>query len=131
MTEKEMLTLISDWAFYADAKAPEKQVALFAENFENVTILPDGERQSFNEAQTLLAGIKTALSAYQKTFHFNGQTKCDLEKRHATSYCIAHHFRADGTVLVMYIRYEDDFIREKGVVKFSRRELHIEQMEER
>ena len=35
MTEKEMLTLISDWAFYADAKAPEKQMALFAENFEH------------------------------------------------------------------------------------------------
>ena len=125
----QMQQLINDWAFYADAKQHEKQVELFAENFENLVIMPDGTRQVLNSKLELLDGIKTALSSFKKTFHFNGQVKFD--GTHATSYCVAHHVKPDGSLLVMYIRYEDDFVVEQDNVKFGRRELNIEIIEER
>ncbi|QDK70098.1 nuclear transport factor 2 family protein [Lactococcus protaetiae] len=129
MNEIKMKQLIDDWAFYADSKQHEKQVALFTDSFENVTIMPDGTRQIFDSKAELLDGIKSALSNFTKTFHFNGQVK--FGDNHATSYCIAHHLKPDGSLLVMYICYEDDFVEENGVVKFSRRELNIEIIEER
>ncbi|MFC4652269.1 nuclear transport factor 2 family protein [Lactococcus nasutitermitis] len=129
MDKEEIKSLINRWAFYADARKAEAQVALFADIFENSTIMPDGSKQTFTDKAELCAGIKSALGAFQKTFHMNGQT--EITENHATSYCIAHHFRADGTVLVMYIRYEDDFVLENNEVKFSQRVLHIEQVEER
>ena len=129
MNESNMKQLIDDWAFYADSKQHEKQVALFADSFENLVIMPDGTRQRFDSKAELLDGIRSALSNFQKTFHFNGQVKFD--GLHATSYCIAHHVKPDGGLLIMYIRYEDDFALEKGALKFSRRELNVEIVEKR
>lgn len=129
MNQEAQLSLINKWAIFADSKQHEKQVDLFADDMENVVFMPDGTTQTLSNKAELLDGITTALSAFQKTFHMNGQTEFD--GNHATSYCIAHHVKSDGKLLVMYIRYEDDFVEVDGSVKFAKRELHIEIIEDR
>ncbi|MDR0199999.1 MAG: nuclear transport factor 2 family protein [Streptococcaceae bacterium] len=129
MNKDEALSLINRWALLADQKDAAGQVALFAPDFENSTLMPDGTTTTFTSAADLQAGITEALSAFPKTFHMNGQT--EILGNHATSYCIAHHFKSDGGVLVMYIRYEDDFVEVADELKFAKRVLYIEQIEER
>jgi hypothetical protein len=126
---EEIKDLVARWAFYADSKEAHKQVELFADDFENITIMPDGETANFTDKDSLEEGIRQALSAFPQTFHMNGQILIDGLT--ATSYCIAHHFRADGTILVMYIRYEDDFVETGEGLKFKKRVLHILRTEER
>lgn len=64
-------------------------------------------------------GIIEYLTRYARTFHFIGNTRYDIggEHAHGEVYCMAHHLSADesgGEDYVMYIRYQDKYIRHPG-----------------
>jgi ketosteroid isomerase-like protein len=64
-----------------------------------------------------LAKIPTLIKAYDKTFHFLGQSRYEIHGDEATGevYCMAHHLSPDrhgGTNFVMYMRYQDTYRRD-------------------
>jgi ketosteroid isomerase-like protein len=74
-----------------------------------------------------LAKIPTLIKQYDKTFHFLGQSRYEINGDEATGevYCMAHHLSPDrhgGTNFVMYMRYFDTYRRdETGTWKIATR----------
>ncbi|TMK54511.1 MAG: nuclear transport factor 2 family protein [Actinobacteria bacterium] len=71
---------------------------------------PARERQGHEE----LARIPDVVAAYDRTFHFLGNSRYDVVGDTATGevYCMAHHLmRSDNSNRIMYIRYRDDYRR--------------------
>jgi hypothetical protein len=65
------------------------------------------------------------------TAALNGQSSITLDGDRATRerYCLAHHLlvtEEGRTLLVLYIRYEDTFIRRDGAWRFAERKLLID-----
>lgn len=75
------------------------------------------------------------LRNYQRTFHFVGQqsiTELGADSARGETYCIANHFHNKNGVdhnYVMYIRYQDRFVREGGVWKIAERQLIVDRTE--
>jgi hypothetical protein len=61
-------------------------------------------------------GIMDYLARYARSYHFIGNTRYDTDGEQARGevYCVAHHLSAGangGEDYVMYIRYQDSYIR--------------------
>lgn len=75
------------------------------------------------------------LRRYESTFHFIGQQlilELTAEQARGETYCVAHHFhRKDGKdhAFLMYIRYQDLFLRSDGRWKFAERRLIVDRTE--
>jgi hypothetical protein len=84
-----------------------------------------------------LAGVPDALRVYTKTFHAIYNTLARVEGDRATGvvYCAAHHLSplSDGKYddLVMYLIYNDDYVRSGDTWLFQRRQVDIEFTENR
>ena len=68
---------------------------------------------------TELAAITELIARYDKTFHFVGNARYEIDGDRATGevYCLAHHLtpnRHGGTDYVMLIRYQDTYSRRDG-----------------
>src|SRR5262245_24948124 len=66
-----------------------------------------------------LGDVTELIAQYEKTFHFLGNTRYELDGDRATGevYCLAHHLnpnRHGGTDWVMLIRYQDTYSRRDG-----------------
>ena len=76
-----------------------------------------------------LGDITTVIDrAYDKTFHFVGTTRYEVDGDRATGevYCLAHHLTANrhgGTDYVMMIRYQDTYSRRDGRWAIEERRL--------
>jgi hypothetical protein len=86
-----------DPGLFLSALHPEAHLSVSATGFE-----ADGHEQ--------LAGIVGRMTAYDKTFHFIGNTRYDLGGDSPTGevYCLAHHLTG-GQNQVMVIRYQDTY----------------------
>jgi hypothetical protein len=124
--------LIDAYAHHADFREPEAQFALYAEGGR--TLVYTGAAQGA-PAQTLttreehLEGFR-ALSRYEATTHFNGQSTIAITQDRATgeTYCLAHHLlegETGRTLTIMSIRYEDTFTRTAEGWRFAERKLFI------
>ncbi|MEK3913026.1 nuclear transport factor 2 family protein [Paenibacillus sp. FSL H7-0331] len=124
--------LIDAYAYCADTRDAEGQMALFTED----TLF----RVFMNERQTEpsqivysrkeLAPIFDSLTTYVSTMHFNGQSKIILSGDTAigATYCFAHHLTIDGDdkkLMVAAIRYNDDFIKINNTWFFKKRDLKV------
>ena len=74
-----------------------------------------GTRRGHDE----LGEITVMIAGYDKTYHFVGNTRYEIDQDHATGevYGIAHHLTPDrhgGTSFVMLIRYLDTYSRRDG-----------------
>jgi hypothetical protein len=125
--------LIDAYAHFADRRLPDEQAALYAD--DGRTLVYDDPTAS-EPAQVLTGRAEHAegfgvLSQYAATMHFNGQSSIALSGDRATgeTYTLAHHLLGAGegrTLLVMFIRYEDSFIKRDGTWRFAERKLHID-----
>lgn len=63
-----------------------------------------------------LGGVTTRIARFDRTFHFVGAGRYDVEGDAASGevYCTAHHLTSgdDATDLVMFIRYVDEYRRD-------------------
>ena len=95
------------------------------------------DRGSAEAPEVLLSGRAEhaegfgVLSQYAATMHFNGQSVITLDGDRATgeTYTLAHHLlvaEEGRTLLVMFIRYEDTFIKRDGAWRFAERKLRID-----
>jgi uncharacterized protein (TIGR02246 family) len=123
--------LVDAYAHRADVRDPQGQAALFTED----------ARVTVDDGQTLhgraeLAAAFAGMSTYDKTTHFNGQSTVTIDGDRAAgeTYCLAHHlWTEDGqrTLMVMAIRYHDNFARHDGEWLFAERRLIIDWVDRR
>ena len=82
------------------------------------------------------AAALEGLRRYSGTFHHLGQRRVDLDGDEATGevYCQAHHFaETDGRRedRVVFIRYQDAYVRRLEGWRFASRRLEVDWVEER
>ena len=131
--------LAAEYARCVDRGDPEGVAACFT---------PDGVLRAVNLAEggkvmgerVGRGQIARAISSmdYDATFHFVGQQQVQIEGDTATgeTYCIAHHLSIgnDGTPAtdhIMFIRYQNHFVRLDEGWRFAVRELSIDWTETR
>jgi SnoaL-like domain len=125
--------LIDAYAHFADRRQPDEQAALYAADGRTLVYT---DPTALEPAQVLTGRAEHAegfrsLSQYAATMHFNGQSTIMLDGERATgeTYTLAHHLlEADAgrTLLVMFIRYRDSFIKHDGTWRFAERKLLID-----
>jgi ketosteroid isomerase-like protein len=90
------------------------------------------DRPSEIRGHDRLARIPEVIARYARTFHLLGQSSYrDLgDEAEGEVYCIAHHLDLSGeaaTDLIMFIRYQDRYARDKdGTWRIRRREVLVD-----
>jgi|SRR5450755_1014981 hypothetical protein len=134
-----ILDLINNYSRYADRREPQKQADLFT---EYATIEIYHSEPGNSKPDTILRGRSQfitgfeTLKKYDVTMHFNGQSIIEIKGKYATgeTYCLAHHLWVeDGKrmLMVMGIRYYDQFIRINNQWFFAKRELIFDWVDQR
>lgn len=125
--------LIDAYAHFADRRQPDEQAALYADDGRTLVYTDPAA----SEPTQVLTGHDEhiegfgILSQYAATMHLNGQSSITLDGEKATgeTYTIAHHLldnEKGRTLLDLYIRYEDSFIKRDGTWRFAERKLLID-----
>ncbi|MDB5150156.1 MAG: nuclear transport factor 2 family protein [Mucilaginibacter sp.] len=128
--------LIDQYAFCADTRDAEGQMALFIED-TNFIVFMDAKASVPTQVISKRADLFPVfdnLNTYRATMHFNGQNKIQLNGDTATgiTYCIAHHQNIKQGIqklMVAYIRYEDKFVKQNEKWLFAERKLLVDWIE--
>lgn len=125
-------SLIDEYAFCADTRDAEGQMALFTEDtlFRVFMDERQAEPSQVVNSREGLAPVFDNLNTYVATMHFNGQSKIILSGDTASgaTYCFAHHLTIDGEkkkLMVAAIRYNDEFIKINNKWFFNKRDLKV------
>lgn len=130
--------LIDNYAYCADTRNAQGQMALFTENTQFLVYYdPKSETPSqvvSNRAD--LFPIFDNLNSYIATMHFNGQNTVKLDGNNARgiAYCMAHHLTLEEgkqKLMVAAIRYEDKYIKQEDRWLFAERKLLVDWIENR
>jgi uncharacterized protein (TIGR02246 family) len=132
--------LVETYATTADRRQAEATAALFTPQGRLARYDGDpsqghllGERNGRDE----LARAFAHLARYAVTTHFLGQQRVELDGDRATgeTYCLAHHVTVDDdggrTMMLMSIRYLDDYVRTEEGWRFAQRLLAVDWTEQR
>jgi len=131
--------LSAQYARCVDRGDPEGVAACFApDGVLRIVNLAEGKRVvAVREGRDEIVRAISQMS-YDATFHFVGQQQVEIDGDTATgeTYCIAHHLTIpdDGspaTDHVMFIRYQNQFVRLEEGWRLAVRELHIDWTETR
>ncbi len=146
--ELALRSLSASYAAAVDFQDGDRFASLFVEHGELVVPnYPEDFRPVITRAgHDELRRIPEALRHYRRTFHqmSNHEFVIEADTASGSVRCVAHHVMAaeagspvtgtvasEGTVVVWYIRYGDDYRRVGDDWKFTRRTLHLEWVEER
>lgn len=133
---EQIRSLAIRYAEAVDRRRFEAAAELF---IDSGTLEPPGAlRTGRGEIAAALEGLRR----YTGTFHHLGQHRVDLDgdsstgNNHATgeAYCQAHHFgESDGQRhdRVLFIRYQDSYVRTRDGWRFASRQLEVDWVEER
>jgi hypothetical protein len=125
--------LIDAYAHFADRREPDEQAALYDDDGRTLVYTDP----SASEPAQVLTGRAEhvegfgVLSQYAATMHFNGQSSITLDGDQAKgeTYTLAHHLLETDegrTLLVLFSRYQDSFIKRDGNWRFAERKLLID-----
>jgi hypothetical protein len=124
--------LIDQYAFCADTRNAEGQMAIFTEdtNFEVFMDEKVAVPTQVIKGRKNLRPVFDDLNQYLSTMHFNGQSMVKIEGESAagTTYCRAYHMKVqDGVqrLMIATIRYFDKMVKQEGVWLFSERKLKV------
>ncbi|BBI35562.1 nuclear transport factor 2 family protein [Cohnella abietis] len=124
--------LVDAYAFCADTRDAEGQMALFTEDTLFRVFMDESQEEPTQVVNNRndLAPIFENLNTYNSTMHFNGQSKVTLSGDTAvgTTYCFAHHLTIDGDaqkLMVASIRYYDKFVKIDNKWYFKERDLKV------
>jgi len=130
--------LIDAYAYCVDTRVAQEQMALFTED-TNFVIFMDAKAseptQIINKRADLFP-VFDNLNTYSATMPFNGQNTVQLNGDTSTgiTYYIAHHQTIEEGVqklMIAYIRYEDNFVKQNGNWRFAERKLLVDWIENR
>ncbi len=140
MSDREALAdLAAEYARCVDRGDPEGVAACFAPDgvLRIVNLAKGGKVMAERSGRDEIVRAISRMS-YDATFHFVGQQQVDIDGDTATgeTYCIAHHLTIpdDGspaTDYIMFIRYQNQFVRLDEGWRFAVRELNIDWTETR
>jgi SnoaL-like domain len=130
--------LIDAYAFCADRRDAEGQMALFTEDTEFLVFM-DSRNPVPTQAlhgRAALGPVFDNLNTYIATMHFNGQNTVTLDGDRATgvNYCLAHHVKVEDSgrsLMIAAIRYLDTFVKLNGEWFFEQRKLMVDWTETR
>jgi hypothetical protein len=131
--------LIDAYAHCADRRDAKGQMALFTGDTSFLVFMDATAAAPTQElhGRESLAPVFDDLNQYVATMHFNGQSTILLDGDRATgeSYCLAHHLKVgqDGqrTMMIAFIRYLDELVRQDGQWLFAERRLMVNWTETR
>ncbi|HEX4217257.1 MAG TPA: nuclear transport factor 2 family protein [Acidimicrobiales bacterium] len=141
--ERELAALCVAYAVAVDTRDGDRLAELFVEDGELVVpkVPVDLRPVLVRQGSEALRQIPDGLRRFTKTFHEVLNREFTIEGGAATGvvYCVAHHVTAaeagpqarGGTDAVWYIRYLDHYQRTTSGWRITRRELHLEWVEER
>jgi hypothetical protein len=114
--------LVDAYAYCADRRDAAGQMALFTEDtdFQVYMDVSSPAPSQRIQGRAALAPVFDALNVYEATTHFNGQSTTVLDGEHAAgvAYCMAHHFKVDGSersLMIAAIRYLDTYVKHDGI----------------
>jgi hypothetical protein len=124
--------LIDQYAYYADTRNCEGQMAIFTED-TNFEVYMDEKLTTpvqIVKGRKNLRPIFDDLNHYLTTMHFNGQNMVKLNGNRATgiTYCRAYHLKVEaGTqkLMIAGIRYFDTMIKQDDTWLFAERKLKV------
>jgi ketosteroid isomerase-like protein len=110
--------LAERYASGVDLRDPDLYVSAFLPDATLFVHDTRGEVTGTRVGHEELAKIPSLIKQYDKTFHFLGQSRYEINGDEASGevYCIAHHLTPDrhgGTNFVMYMRYQDTYRRDE------------------
>ena len=131
--------LIDQYAYCADTRDAEGQMALFTEDTRFIVFMDVKSAeptQVINKRADLFPEFDN-LNTYRSTMHLNGQsTVLQLNDDTATgiTYCIAHHQSIKAEVqklTIANIKYHDRFVKQNAKWFFAERKLLVDWIENR
>jgi hypothetical protein len=124
--------LIDQYAFCADTRDAQGQMAIFAEdtNFEVYMDEKLPEPTQVVKGRKNLFPVFDDLNQYLSTMHFNGQSRIKVNENRATAttYCRAYHLKVpDGVqkLMIAGIRYFDILIKQDDKWLFAEQKLKV------
>ncbi len=144
---RELYALSLAYAACADARDGDGMASLFTEEGELVVPRVPGDLRPVvtRSGPDQLRAVAGLLARYHRTFHVVSNARFQAEGDQATGevQCVAHHVTATplatggagadgpaGTDTVWFIRYRDRYRRSATAWRFTRRELHLQWVEE-
>jgi ketosteroid isomerase-like protein len=130
--------LVDAYAFCADARDAEGQMALFTDDAHFVVYMTGEGSDATDDlrGRESLRPVFDNLNTYEVTMHFNGQSTVGVDGDRATgeTYCLAHHVSSDGgrrRLMIAALRYQDSFVKAYGTWRFAERRLYVRWTETR
>lgn len=111
--------VVDEFSNLADTKEIEKQVMLFTEDGEVVSISGGKPSTPLKGRKQLQQAFSAFLSNFHTVYHQNAQQTIDLQgdKAEATSYCrviLAGNQNGKESKTTLYTIYKDSFVKENG-----------------
>lgn len=133
--------LVDRYAQGADRRRPDQVAAQFApDGVLTICTDPNGEHvRAERRGRDEIAEAMAGLARYEVTAHHVAQQLVELDgddpdRAAAETYCEAHHWReVDGVTVdrIMWIRYQDIYIRADGTWLIAHRVLLTDRTEDR
>jgi ketosteroid isomerase-like protein len=133
--------LVDTYARHVDRRDTEAVARLFAADGRLVAHFhqgPDGAPSVRTGRQEIAAALVAGLAPYVATTHIVGgqvvEVDVEGEGARGETVCLAHHlYERDGAqrLLVMAVRYEDEFVCESGSWYFAERQLRLDWRDDR
>ncbi len=130
--------LIDAYAFCADSRDTQGQMALFTEDtlFEVFMDAKATEPSQVVRGRVDLFPVFDNLNTCPVTMHFNSQSRVEIDGDSATglTYCRAHHIIGAGEgrqIMIATIRYLDRMVKQDEQWLFSNRKLMVDWTETR
>ena len=133
--------LADAYAHHVDARDCEAVAALFGAEGRLIAHFhrgPDGAPVVRQGRAAIVAALVEGLARYERTTHVVGGQVLDIDaggrRARGETVCLAHHLymrRGERRLLVMAVRYEDDYACEAGVWRFSSRQLRLDWRDDR
>lgn len=130
--------LVDSYAFFADAKDTDHQVALFTDDYK-LEVFYDSTSptptQTIVEKSNLKQLFLDSLSPFAKTMHFNGQASVSFNSETEAEgivYCRAFHYNNIDNVeklMIATIKYLDKYKKIDNKWFFAERKLLVQWME--
>jgi hypothetical protein len=131
--------LVDTYARDVDRRDTDAVAALFSAQGRLVAHFyssPDGSPTVRTGRDEIAAALVAGLDRYLGTTHVVGGQVLDIEgdRARGETVCLAHHvYERDGErrLLVMAVRYQDEFVRESGTWRFAERQLRLDWRDDR
>jgi ketosteroid isomerase-like protein len=131
MSERELRALVDGYAVANDERDSAAFRALFTDDATLTVVQPDGAGHTY-EGAAAIAEVPAKLGRFEHTLHLVSThlAHVDGDRGTGVAYCEAHH-HAGGNDRILFIRYDDEYVRTDDGWRFGARTVRIVWIEDR